>query len=85
MLLEGGPRPYIDSLRKMRASTSRVVVVPGHGPMASGPESIDTLIDCLLQLDESVRTFFESGVDIEATLAANRIPSGQVGCYAPAQ
>jgi hypothetical protein len=53
--------------------------------MASGPESIDTLIDCLLQLDESVRTFFESGVDIEATLAANRIPSGQVGCYAPAQ
>jgi cyclase len=78
MLLEGGPRPYIDSLRKMKATLDVEVVVPGHGPMASGPESIDSLIEYLLQLDESVRSFFESGMDIEATLAANRIPSGRL-------
>lgn len=78
MLLEGGPRPYIDSLRKMRATLDVEVVVPGHGPMARGPESIDSLIEYLGSLDESVRSSFESGADMDATLAANPIPSGRL-------
>jgi cyclase len=75
MLLEGGPGPYIDSLRKMKATLDVEVVVPGHGPMGSGPESIDSLIEYLTNLDGSVRAAFESGADIEATLSSNPIPS----------
>jgi cyclase len=78
MLLEGGPRPYIDSLRRMRATLDVEVVVPGHGPMGDGPEAIDSLIEYLARLDESVRSSFESGMDIEATLADNPIPPGRL-------
>jgi cyclase len=53
----------------------QAVVVPGHGPMGSGPESIDSLIEYLTNLDESVLASFESGADIEATLSSNPIPS----------
>jgi cyclase len=78
MLLEGGPRPYIDSLRRMKATLDVEVVVPGHGPMGDGPEAIDSLIEYLAHLDQSVRSSFESGMDIETTLADNPIPPGRL-------
>jgi cyclase len=78
MLLEDGPRPYIDSLRRMKATLDVEVVVPGHGAMGDGPEAIDSLIEYLAHLDESVRSSFESGMDIEATLADNPIPPGRL-------
>jgi cyclase len=78
MLLEGGPGPYIESLRKMKATLDVEVVVPGHGPMGSGPESVDSLIEYLVNLEESVRASFDSGMDVEATLASNPMPSGRL-------
>jgi cyclase len=78
MLLEGGPGPYVESLRKMKATLDVEVVVPGHGPMGGGPESIDSLIEYLGNLEESVRSCFESDADVEATLAANPMPSGRL-------
>lgn len=62
----------------MKATLDVEVVVPGHGPMGDGPEAIDSLIEYLAHLDESVRSSFESGMDIEATLADNPIPPGRL-------
>ena len=62
----------------MKATLDVEVVAPGHGPMGGGPESVDLLIEYLVHLDESVRSSFESGMDVEATLAANPMPLGRL-------
>lgn len=37
MLLQGGPTPYLASLRRMRAALPQVrTIVPGHGPVGDG-------------------------------------------------
>jgi cyclase len=48
MLLQGGPEPYLASLRRMREALPELdTIVPGHGPMGDGPAAIDALVGYL--------------------------------------
>jgi cyclase len=77
MLLEGGPRPYIESLRRMRAALDVSMIVPGHGPMARGPETIDWMIDYLAELDREVRGGMARGVKLDDILAQRQPPAAE--------
>ncbi|WP_432190610.1 MBL fold metallo-hydrolase [Streptomyces sp. Tue6028] len=71
MLLQGGPEPYLASLKRMREALPDLrTIVPGHGPMGDGPAAIDTLIDYLTRLGEEVATSYEAGRTVEETMAA---------------
>jgi cyclase len=71
MLLQGGPEPYIASLRRMRERLPQLqTIVPGHGPMGDGPAAIDTLIGYLERLSEEVAASFAAGHGLEETMAA---------------
>jgi cyclase len=58
MLLEGGPREYIDTLARCKSKLDIKRIVPGHGPMGK-PKAIDHLISylwwLLREVDEAVR------------------------------
>jgi len=77
MLLEGGPEPYIESLRRMRAALDTQVIVPGHGPMARGGETIDWMIDYLATLDRAVRAGVDQGLTLEQLLARRQPPTAE--------
>jgi len=76
MLLEGGPRPYIESLERMRDSIDVATVVCGHGPMGDGSEAIETLIAYLRGLDDDVGRSVIEGVGLDRVLEATELPSG---------
>lgn len=68
MLLQGGPEPYIASLRAMRSALPELeTIVPGHGPMGAGRRAIDVLIDYLERLRDEVTAAFEAGRTVEET------------------
>jgi cyclase len=71
MLLEGGPRPYIDSLTRMRETLDVETVVCGHGPMGDGKDAIDTMIGYLQRLEESVGVALRKGYDLERAVDDN--------------
>jgi cyclase len=73
MLLEGGPRPYAESLRRMKAALDLQVIVPGHGPMDEAGPAIDWMIEYLHELDQDVRTARAAGRTLEQILDA-RVP-----------
>lgn len=69
MLLQGGPAPYLASLRRMRAALPGLrTIVPGHGPMGDGPEAIAWLIDYLEALDDDVSRLYAAGHSLEETM-----------------
>lgn len=74
MLLEGGPGPYIDSLEKMRDTIDVDTVVCGHGPMGEGRDAINTMIEYLRGLQESVGEAVRAGESLDATVEASGLP-----------
>jgi cyclase len=69
MLLQGGPIPYLDSLRRMRAALPALrTIVPGHGPVGDGRAAIDWLIGYLEQLLHDVREARRAGRTVQQTL-----------------
>ena len=69
MLLQGGPEPYLASLRRMRETLPDLRdIVPGHGPMGNGPEAIDWLIGYLEDLRDGVTQLHNAGHTLEETL-----------------
>jgi cyclase len=75
MLLQGGPDPYLASLRQMRETLPELeTIVPGHGPMGDARSAIEWLIAYLERLRESVTTAFESGLTVDETIAQSTDP-----------
>ncbi|WP_156425550.1 MULTISPECIES: MBL fold metallo-hydrolase [unclassified Mycobacterium] len=71
MLLQAGPEPYLDSLRKMREALPELeTIVPGHGPMGAGPEAITALLEYLERLNDEVAEAFRVGRTVEETAAS---------------
>lgn len=71
MLLQGGPEPYIGSLRRMKEALPELrTIVPGHGPMGDGHAAIDTLISYLERLHEEVTASVSAGHTLAETEAA---------------
>lgn len=71
MLLQGGPEPYIASLRRMRERLPDLAtIVPGHGPIGDGPAAIATLVGYLERLGEEVAESYAAGGSLEETMAA---------------
>lgn len=71
MLLQGGPEPYIGSLRRMREALPELeTIVPGHGPMGDGPAALAALVGYLERLHEEVLGCVEAGRSLEETFAA---------------
>jgi cyclase len=69
MLLQGGPEPYLDSLHRMRKALPDLkTVVPGHGPMGSGPDAIGWLSDYLGNLRDNVGRLHGAGHSLAETL-----------------
>jgi cyclase len=71
MLLQGGPEPYLGSLRRMREALPELeTIVPGHGPMGDGHEAVDALIGYLERLHDEVLASVAAGRSLEETFAA---------------
>ncbi|MGP3965419.1 hypothetical protein ACTWPT_56675 [Nonomuraea sp. 3N208] len=71
MLLQGGPEPYVGSLRRMREALPELeTIVPGHGPMGDGRAAVDALIGYLEQLHDEVLASVRAGRSLEETYAA---------------
>ncbi|MEW9555878.1 MBL fold metallo-hydrolase [Nonomuraea sp. NPDC050783] len=71
MLLQGGPVPYAESLRRMRAALPDLeTLVPGHGPMGDAREAVDTLLAYLERLHDDVEASVRAGRSLEETYAA---------------
>ena len=69
MLLEAGPREYLDTLARCKTALDIKTIVPGHGPMGT-PEAFDKLIAylwwLLSEVDEAIRLRLTSTAAIEA-------------------
>jgi cyclase len=75
MLLQGGPDPYLSSLRRMRETLPELqTIVPGHGPMGDAHAAIEWLIAYLERLRDEVRRSFESGRTADEAIARSTDP-----------
>jgi cyclase len=75
MLLQGGPTPYLASLRRMREALPELrTIVPGHGPVGDGHAAIDWLVGYLEQLLHDVA---------EARQAGRTVQQAQETCPSP--
>jgi len=79
MLLEGGPGPYIASLKAMRATLDVDQIVPGHGPIGDAQAAIAWMLGYLERLLATVTELRGRGFSLEETLDAYPLPQ------APAQ
>ncbi len=80
MLLQGGPDPYLASLRNMRQALPDLeTIVPGHGPMGDGRAAIDALIEYLMRLRDEVDAAFEAGKTVAEHLKAASRERGKSG------
>ena len=69
MLLQGGPAPYLASLRRMRAALPELgTIVPGHGPPGDGHPAIDWLVGYLERLLHDVGEARRTGRSLRQTL-----------------
>ncbi len=75
MLLEGGPGPYIETLKAMQATLDVNTVVPGHGPMGEGKAALENFLAYMQHLQESIQAAFTAGLSLEQTLAASPVPA----------
>ncbi|GAA3130316.1 hypothetical protein JOF29_007174 [Kribbella aluminosa] len=74
MLLQGGPEPYLASLRRMQETLPDLgTIVPGHGPIGDGHQAIDWLIGYLERLRDDVSSLHASGHSMLDTV--RRCPS----------
>ncbi len=72
MLLQGGPLPYLDSLRAMRRTLPDLdTIVPGHGSMGDGHAAIDALVGYLERLHEEVAAAVEAGKPLEEVVTTD--------------
>ncbi|MEQ4724973.1 MBL fold metallo-hydrolase [Nonomuraea sp. B19D2] len=79
MLLQGGPEPYLGSLRRMcEALPELETIVPGHGPMGDGPAAVAALIGYLERLHDEVLASVKAGRTLEETFAACTDPWAEV-------
>lgn len=70
MMLQGGPVPYVESLRDMKARLPDLeTIVPGHGPIGDGPAAIDALVAYLERLQDEVSAAYQAGVPIDEVYA----------------
>ncbi len=75
MLLQGGPEPYIATLRRMKETLPELAtIVPGHGPMGDGHAAIDALIAYLERLHDEVVDRVQAGLTPEETMASSTDP-----------
>ncbi|MFI7221383.1 MBL fold metallo-hydrolase [Micromonospora maritima] len=78
MLLQGGPRPYLRTLRAMRQALPELAtIVPGHGPMGDAGAAIDALSVYLERLDQEVAAAVQKGRSLEETMRACTDPWAQ--------
>ncbi|WP_214414666.1 MBL fold metallo-hydrolase [Sphaerisporangium fuscum] len=71
MLLQGGPEPYLGTLRRMKQALSGpLTIVPGHGPSGDGHAAIDDLIAYLERLHDEVLAAVRAGRTVEETMGA---------------
>lgn len=69
MLLQGGPEPYLASLRRMADALPDLrTVVPGHGPVGDGHEAIRWLVDYLERLRDDVIALYAEDHTVEEAL-----------------
>lgn len=70
MLLQGGPEPYIASLRAMQQALPELeTIVTGHGPSGDGHPAITALLDYLQRLRDDVAGAVEAGRTLDETYA----------------
>jgi cyclase len=75
MLLQGGPDPYLSSLRQMRDTLPELqTIVPGHGPMGDARSAIEWLIAYLERLRDQVTAAFQSGQTVDEAIANSTDP-----------
>ncbi len=74
MLLEGGPGPYLDSLRAMQATLDVKTIIPGHGPAGDASAALSTLMAYLEELQITVRGFVADGIGLEEALEKYPVP-----------
>lgn len=74
MLLEGGPEPYIESLKMMKRTLDAEIVMPGHGPIAEARASIDSLLSYLNELRDNVGRLVAAGKSLHDTMEAFPLP-----------
>ncbi|NUW41146.1 MBL fold metallo-hydrolase [Nonomuraea rhodomycinica] len=71
MLLQGGPEPYIATMRAMKEALPDLeTIIPGHGPAGDGHAAVDTLISYLERLHEEVDSAVRQGRTLEETMGA---------------
>jgi hypothetical protein len=61
----------------MRAALDVRTIVPGHGPMAQGAETIDWMIQYLQELDHDVRSGIAQGRSLDQLLARRQPPTAE--------
>lgn len=84
MLLEAGPREYMDTLARAKAALDIKTIVPGHGPLGK-PVSFDRTIAYLWGLLQDVTAAFEAGLSAEAAVEAVRLRKEfELPAYVPA-
>jgi cyclase len=71
MLLEGGPGPYIETLKAVQATLSIETIVPGHGPMGEGKAALENFIAYMQHLQDSVGAAIAADRSLEETLATS--------------
>lgn len=74
MLLEGSPGPYIESLSRMKQTLDVKTIVPGHGPIGDANEAIDTMVDYLQWLQQSVEEARAAGVTVDEAVERIAVP-----------
>ena len=78
MLLEGGPGPYIETIKKMQATLDVKTLIPGHGPMAEATPALNGLVAYLQALQEKVQIALQDGLSLDETLAACPVPDTMI-------
>ena len=73
MLLERGPRDYMDTLAHCKSKLDIKRIAPGHGPMGE-PEAIDHLINYLWWLLREVDEAIRLGLTRDAAIEAITLP-----------
>jgi cyclase len=72
MLLEIGPRDYIQTLERCQRALDIDTIVPGHGPLGSA-DSMQRTIDYLWALYRDVKEAFDAELSAEGAVGAVRI------------
>jgi cyclase len=75
MLLEGGPGPYIETLKAMQATLPVTTVIPGHGPMGDGKAALEHFIAYMHYLQDRIGEAVASGCTLDETQKRVPVPA----------